>query len=392
MFICDLGEFIFEGQQSEEGIYQSAEDYNLYETVEGEFDMSETRYGFTKMSVNEFKKWIQKQGNYNYTGIQIHHTAAPSYENFYKANGTHEDELTRQNNMKSYHVNTNGWDDIAQHFTIFPNGKIVTGRSLANTTAIGIRGWNYNKICIEIYGNFDKGKDVMTEEQKQAVIAVYGELCKKFNITPSISTIRCHAWFTAGGTYLGDYVAGRSAKTCPGTNFMGFGNSKAAIEKYFIPLVKDYINGTTSNIPTQIPTTVSGNYVVKVTSDTLNVRKGPGVSYGVCGELGRGEAYTIVQTQNGWGKLKSGVGWINLSYTQKVSNSTTASATVSTSQYLVKVTANNLNVRKGPGASYDISATVKKGDVFTITETKNGWGKLKSGVGWISLGYTEKLK
>lgn len=392
MFICDLGEFIFEEQQSEEGIYQSAEDYNLYETVEGEFDMSETRYGFTKMSVNEFKKWIQKQGNYNYTGIQIHHTAAPSYENFYKANGTHEDELTRQNNMKSYHVNTNGWDDIAQHFTIFPNGKIVTGRSLANTTAIGIRGWNYNKICIEIYGNFDKGKDVMTKEQKQAVIAVYGELCKKFGITPSISTIRCHAWFTAGGTYLGDYVAGRSAKTCPGTNFMGFGNSKAAIEKYFIPLVKDYINGTSSNIPTQIPTTVSGNYVVKVTSDTLNVRKGPGVSYGVCGELGRGEAYTIVQTQNGWGKLKSGVGWINLSYTQKVSNSTTASATVSTSQYLVKVTANNLNVRKGPGASYDISATVKKGDVFTITKTKNGWGKLKSGVGWISLGYTEKLK
>ena len=392
MFICDLGEFIFDEQQSEEGVYQSAEDYNLYENVEGEFDMSETRYGFTKMSVNEFKKWIQKQGNYNYTGIQIHHTAAPSYENFYKANGTHEDELTRQNNMKSYHVNTNSWDDIAQHFTIFPNGKIVTGRSLANTTAIGIRGWNYNKICIEIYGNFDKGKDVMTEEQKQAVIAVYGELCKKFNITPSISTIRCHAWFTAGGTYLGDYVAGRSAKTCPGTNFMGFGNSKAAIEKHFIPLVKNYINGTSSNIPTQIPTTVSGNYVVKVTSDTLNVRKGPGVSYGVCGELGRGEAYTIVQTQNGWGKLKSGVGWINLSYTQKVSNSTTASATVSTSQYLVKVTANNLNVRKGPGASYDISATVKKGDVFTVTETKNGWGKLKSGAGWINLGHTEKLK
>ena len=392
MFVCDLGEFIFEEQQSEEGIYQSAEDYNLYETVEGEFDMSETRYGFTKMSVNEFKKWIQKQGNYNYTGIQIHHTAAPSYENFYKANGTHEDELTRQNNMKSYHVNTNGWDDIAQHFTIFPNGKIVTGRSLANTTAIGIRGWNYNKICIEIYGNFDKGKDVMTEEQKQAVIAVYGELCKKFNITPSISTIRCHAWFTAGGTYLGDYIAGRSAKTCPGTNFMGFGNSKAAIEKNFIPLVKDYINGTSSNIPTQIPSVVSGNYVVKVTADTLNIRKGPGVSYSVCGELGKGEAYTIVQTQNGWGKLKSGVGWINLSYTQKVSNSTTASATVSTSSYLVKVTAHSLNVRKGPGASYDISATVKKGDVFTITETKNGWGKLKSGAGWISLGYTEKLK
>ena len=388
MFICDYGDFIFE-EQSEESVYQSADDYQL---VEGEFDMSETRYGFTKMSVNEFKGWLQKQGNYNYTGIQIHHTAAPSYANFYKANGTHEDELTRQNNMKSYHVNTNGWDDIAQHFTIFPNGKIVTGRSLANTTAIGIRGWNYNKICIEIYGNFDHGQDVMTNEQKQAVIAVYGELCKKFNITPSISTIRCHAWFTSGGSYLGTYVPGRSAKTCPGTNFMGFGNSKEAIEKNFIPLVRNYINSGSTATPTQTSTPSNTNYIVKVNTDSLNVRKGPGASYSICGELGRGEAYTIVQTQNGWGKLKSGVGWINLSYTQRVSNTTTSSSVVSSSSYLVKVAANNLNVRKGPGVSYGVSGTVKKGQVYTIVETKNGWGKLKSGLGWISLGYTEKLK
>ena len=390
MFVCDMGEFIFEEQQSED-VFQSAEDYELsedYITTEGEYIMSESRYGFTKMNVNEFKSWIQKQGNYNYNGIQIHHTYSPSYANFYKANGTHEDELTRQRNMQSYHVNTNGWDDIAQHFTIFPNGAIVTGRSLSNTTAIGIRGWNYNKICIEIYGNFDKGGDVMTNEQKQAVIAVYGELCKKFNITPSVSTLRCHAWFTSGGTYLGDYSSSRSAKTCPGTNFMGFGNTREAIEKNFIPLVKNYIsNGASSN-----SSAVATNYVVKINTDSLNIRKGPGVSYSIVGELGRGEAYTIVQTQNGWGKLKSGVGWINLAYTKRVSNTTAASATVQMSNYLVKVSTHSLNVRKGPGVSYDISGTVKKGEVFTITETRNGWGKLKSGAGWISLGYTQRLK
>ena len=394
MFVCDMGEFIFEEQQSED-VFQSAEDYELsedYITTEGEYIMSESRYGFTKMNVNEFKSWIQKQGNYNYNGIQIHHTYSPSYANFYKANGTHEDELTRQRNMKSYHVNTNGWDDIAQHFTIFPNGAIVTGRSLSNTTAIGIRGWNYNKICIEIYGNFDKGGDVMTNEQKQAVIAVYGELCKKFNITPSVSTLRCHAWFTAGGSYLGNYVAGRSAKTCPGTNFMGFGNSREAIEKNFIPLVRNYINSGSTATPTQTSTPTNTNYIVKVNTDSLNVRKGPGVSHAVCGELGKGEAYTIVQTQNGWGKLKSGVGWINLGYTQRVSNTTTASSEVSSSSYLVKITANNLNVRKGPGVSYGVSRTVRKGQVYTIVETKNGWGKLKSGAGWISLGYTQRLK
>ena len=390
MFVCDMGEIIFEEQQSED-VFQSAEDYELsedYITTEGEYIMSESRYGFTKMNVNEFKTWIKNQGNYNYNGIQIHHTYSPSYANFYKANGTHEDELTRQRNMQSYHVNTNGWDDIAQHFTIYPNGAIVTGRSLSNTTAIGIRGWNYNKICIEIYGNFDKGGDVMTNEQKQAVIAVYGELCKKFNITPSISTLRCHAWFTASGTYLGDYSSSRSAKTCPGTNFMGFGNTREAIEKNFIPLVKNYIsNGTSSN-----SSAVATNYVVKINTDSLNVRKGPGATYSVVGELGRDEAYTIVQTQNGWGKLKSGVGWINLAYTKRVSNTTAASATVQMSNYSVKVSTHSLNIRKGPGVSYDISGTVKKGDVFTITETKNGWGKLKSGAGWISLGYTQRLK
>ena len=157
--------------------------------------------------------------------------------------------------------------------------------------------------------------------------------------------------------------------------------------------MRNYINsGSTTSTPTQTSTPTNTNYIVKVNTDSLNVRKGPGVSHAVCGELGKGEAYTIVQTQNGWGKLKSGVGWINLSYTQRVSNTTTASSVVSSSSYLVKITANNLNVRKGPGVSYGVSGTVKKGQVYTIVETKNGWGKLKSGAGWISLGYTQRLK
>ena len=145
-------------------------------------------------------------------------------------------------------------------------------------------------------------------------------------------------------------------------------------------------NSTSSNQTTSNST--STNYVVRVTADSLNVRKGPSVSYSVVGELGKGEAYTIVATQNGWGKLKSGVGWINLSYTQRVSN---APASTPSSSQLVKVTAYSLNVRKGPGVSYPVTGSVKKGDVFTIVETQNGWGKLKSGAGWISLGYTQKL-
>lgn len=60
--------------------------------------------------------------------------------------------------------------------------------------------------------------------------------------------------------------------------------------------------------------------------------------------------------------------------------------------YLVRVTASVLNVRKGVGIAYPIATTVKRGQVYTIVEERNGWGRLKSGVGWIKLSYTSKLK
>jgi len=59
--------------------------------------------------------------------------------------------------------------------------------------------------------------------------------------------------------------------------------------------------------------------------------------------------------------------------------------------YKVKITADSLNVRAGAGTKYKSSMTVKKGEVYTIIEEKNGWGKLKSGAGWISLKYTKKV-
>ena len=66
-------------------------------------------------------------------------------------------------------------------------------------------------------------------------------------------------------------------------------------------------------------------------------------------------------------------------------------ATQEQESYLVRIVANELNVRKGPGTKYDIATTVKKGEVFTIVQELNKWGKLKSGAGWISLAYTEKV-
>ena len=132
------------------------------------------------------------------------------------------------------------------------------------------------------------------------------------------------------------------------------------------------------------PEVESDIYTVRITSDILNVRKGPGVNYDISTSVNRGQVFTIVQVQNGWGKLKSGAGWINLSYTEKLSAPTS-------NDFKVKINTESLNVRKGPGVNYDISTSVNRGQVFTIVQVQNGWGKLKSGAGWINLSYTEKL-
>ena len=65
-------------------------------------------------------------------------------------------------------------------------------------------------------------------------------------------------------------------------------------------------------------------YVVKINAnDGVNIRKGAGTNYAVCGSIAKGGAYTIVAEKTGtgaklWGKLKSGAGWIALDYTAKI--------------------------------------------------------------------------
>lgn len=61
----------------------------------------------------------------------------------------------------------------------------------------------------------------------------------------------------------------------------------------------------------------TGSFKVKVSIEDLYIRKGPGTNYGKKGFIKPG-VYTIVATQNGWGRLKSGAGWIYLGYTTKI--------------------------------------------------------------------------
>jgi len=60
------------------------------------------------------------------------------------------------------------------------------------------------------------------------------------------------------------------------------------------------------------------SYLVKINTDVLNVRAGAGTQYPVVTQVKRGQVYTIVDETNGWGKLKSGAGYIKLSYTERI--------------------------------------------------------------------------
>ena len=65
--------------------------------------------------------------------------------------------------------------------------------------------------------------------------------------------------------------------------------------------------------------------------------------------------------------------------------------------FLVRVKTADLNIRTGPGTDYTRTGKYTGAGVFTVVEVRHGqgsaagWGRLKSGAGWISLDYCEKL-
>lgn len=77
-------------------------------------------------------------------------------------------------------------------------------------------------------------------------------------------------------------------------------------------LNKSVETGNTTNTSNNV------NYIVEVTADVLHVRKEPTTNSSIVTNVKKPYRYTIVEERNGWGRLKSNVGWIKLSYTKRV--------------------------------------------------------------------------
>jgi hypothetical protein len=83
----------------------------------------------------------------------------------------------------------------------------------------------------------------------------------------------------------------------------------------------DYLYNKYSEIAAEVNKRLGSGfepYLAKVTVDVLNIRKGPGTNYGIAGTIHDKGTYTIVEEKNGFGRLKSNVGWISLDYVKKV--------------------------------------------------------------------------
>lgn len=194
---------------------------------------------FILMNIVEFNEWLNKQNiKRNIYKIQLHHTEIPNYSQWFK----NPDEFYFQKSMQRFHMETQTWRNIAQHFTIFPNGMICTGRDLEMNPA-GIYNHNTGSICIENLGNFDKEK--MFLKQKRAIVEVVASLCLKFGIPVSTNNILYHSWFNLNTGIRdnddGDKSDNISYKTCPAKYFFG-GYSTYTAEKYLFPLISKKIN------------------------------------------------------------------------------------------------------------------------------------------------------
>ena len=121
----------------------------------------------------------------------------------------------------------------------------------------------------------------------------------------------------------------------------------------------------------------------------VNIRSGPSTAKGIIGGLYRGGTITALSTSNGWTKVRfnGDIAYISSKYLTK-DKDLPAPGDINTGS--VKITTTDLNVRKGPGLSYDRTTTLPEGIKITLTgKVSRGFAEVSvgDGEGWVSTQY-----
>lgn len=298
------------------------------------------------------KKWIviHETGNSSKgADAQGHSTYL---KNLAKANTTYVSwHYTVDDHEIYHHIPDN---EIAYHAS---DGRVEGGGNMAS---IGI------EICVNSDGNFDKARD--------NAAWLTAKLLKENNLT--ISAVKQHHDFAPDG------------KNCPQTiRDKGLWNNfLQAVQKYYGVTNSSSSSNTTNTI---VPVFKVGQVVQF--NGTKHYKSSDAIQGYICkpGKVKVNNVYRVGKSRHPYmviavsGGGSTAYGWVDATDLQEIAVKTFM-------PYTVRVTANVLNVRSGPGTGYKITTSIKKNEVYTIVEEKNGWGKLKSGAGWISLKYTKK--
>ena len=141
----------------------------------------------------------------------------------------------------------------------------------------------------------------------------------------------------------------------------------------FIQMIKSYLN--------DIPVTSSSGFrvgdKVRVKESATQYATGQALAWFV-----KGSIYEVTKVAGDKLLLSDIISWVWIDDVEKVSANTVVATTQS---FLVEIICDELNIRQKADFNSKIVGTVKRGEVYTIIQEENGLGKLKSGVGYISL-------
>lgn len=139
----------------------------------------------------------------------------------------------------------------------------------------------------------------------------------------------------------------------------------------------------------RVVVTTSTGAVAVVKTDVLNVRQGPGTSYPLVGQARREERLPILAVGQGWLRVELGngkSGWVSSSLVElaaalppapappaEVPAPPTEAPVPPPGQRVLLVTAEEANVRQGPGTSFPVVASVYRGDHLAVTGQEGDW-------------------
>ena len=165
---------------------------------------------------------------------------------------------------------------------------------------------DHRAITIEVASDTNPPYRV-TNDALEALIKLLADICKRNNIKElkwkgdkkligqvSKQNMTVHRWF-ANKTCPGDYLYNKHGEIAKKVNSILCQNKKSEMSAK---------NKNTFNVRCSI--------------DDLNIRTGPGINYKKTGKFTGKGIFTIVEEKDGWGKLKSGAGWISLKYVTKI--------------------------------------------------------------------------